>query len=38
MIVNIAQTERADDLINLKDFFKLIEFSSKNLTSHPSIK
>jgi Ca2+-binding EF-hand superfamily protein len=38
IIVNIAQTERADNLINIKDFFKLVEFSSKNMTSHPFIK
>jgi hypothetical protein len=38
IIVNIAQTERSDNLINIKDFFKLVEFSSKNMTSHPFIK
>ena len=38
IIVNIAQTERIDDLINLKDFFKLIEFSARNMISHPSVK
>jgi hypothetical protein len=38
MIVNIAQKERRDDLINIRDFFKLIEFSSKNMVSHPFIK
>ena len=38
MIVNIAQKERTDDLINIRDFFKLIEFSSKNMVSHPFIK
>ena len=38
IIVNIAQTERCDNLININDFFKLIEFSSKNMISHPCIK
>ena len=38
MIVNIAQIERTDDLINIKDFFRLIEFSSRNMISHPFIK
>ena len=38
MLVNIAQTERIDDLINLKDFFNLIEFSVKNMNNHPFIE
>ena len=38
MLVNIAQTERIDDLVNLKDFFNLIEFSAKNMINHPFIQ
>ena len=38
MIANIAQTERADNLININGFFKLIEFTSTNMISHPKIK
>ena len=38
MIVNIAQIERTDDLINIKNFFRLIEFSARNMISHPFIK
>ena len=38
MIANIAQTEKTDDLINLKGFFKLIEFTAKNMISHPFVK
>ena len=37
MLVNIAQTERIDDLIDLKEFFKLIECSAKNMSSHPFV-
>ena len=38
MLVNIAQTERIDDLVNLNEFFKLIEFSAKNMNNHPFVQ
>ena len=38
MIVNVAQNERTDELININDFFKLLEITSKNMASHPTVK
>ena len=38
MIVNVAQNERTDGLININDFFKLLEIFSKNMASHPTVK
>ena len=38
MIAKIAQIERSDDLININDFFNLIEISTKNMISHPLMK
>ena len=38
MIVNVAQNERTDGLININDFFKLLEIFSKNMASHPIVK
>jgi hypothetical protein len=38
MIVNVAQNERTDGLININDFFKLLEITSKNMASHPTVK
>ena len=38
MIVNVAQNERTDGLININDFFKLLEITSKNMASHPIVK
>ena len=35
MIVNVAQNERAEELINVNDFFKILEITSNNLASHP---
>ena len=38
MIVNVAQNERTDGLINIHDFFKLLEITSLNMASHPITK
>ena len=38
MIVNIAQTERVDELIDINEFFRLMEITSKNIISHPIVK
>ena len=38
MIVNVAHNERTDGLININDFFKLLEIFSKNMASHPTVK
>jgi Ca2+-binding EF-hand superfamily protein len=38
MIVNIAQSENNNNLIEIDKFFKILEMTSKNLTSHPKIK
>ena len=35
MIVNLAQNERTDGLININDFFKILEITSNNMASHP---
>ncbi len=35
MIVNVAQGERTDGLININDFFKILEIISNNMASHP---
>ena len=37
MIVNIAQKERVDELIDINEFFRLLEITSMNMVSHPSI-
>ena len=34
MIVNVAQGERTDGLININDFFKILEIISNNMASH----
>ena len=38
MIVNVAQNERTDGLLNINDFFKILEITSNNMSSHPIIK
>ena len=38
MIVNVAQNERTDGLININDFFKILEITSNNMASHPIMK
>ena len=38
MIVNVAQGERTDGLININDFFKILEITSNNMASHPIMK
>ena len=38
IIVSPAQKERIDGLINVKEFFKILETSSKNMAKHPIIK
>ena len=38
MIINIAQNENNNNLIEIEKFFRLIEITSKNLTSHPKIR
>ena len=35
MIVNVSQNERNDGLINVDDFFKLLEITCKKMASHP---
>ena len=37
MIVNIAQNERVDELIDINEFFRLLEITSRNMVSHPLI-
>ena len=37
MIVNIAQNERVDELIDINEFFRMLEITSKNVVSHPLI-
>ena len=37
MIVNIAQIERVDELIDINEFFRLMEITSRNMVSHPLI-
>ena len=37
MIVNIAQAERVDELIDINEFFRLLEITSRNVISHPLI-
>ena len=38
MIVSIAQNENNNNLIDIEKFFRLMEITSRNLTSHPKIK
>ena len=38
IIVSPVQKERIDGLINVNEFFKLLETSSKNMAKHPIIK
>ena len=38
MIVSIAQNENNNNLVDIEKFFRLMEITSKNLTSHPKIK
>ena len=35
MIVNLSQNERTDGLIDINDFFKILEITSNNMASHP---
>ena len=37
MIVNVAKKETLQGLIDVNEFFRLMELSTKNLVSHPSI-
>ena len=37
MIVNVAKKESLNGLIDLNEFFRLMEVTTKKLTSHPSI-
>ena len=37
MIVNIAQAERVDELVDINEFFRLLEITSRNVVSHPLI-
>ena len=37
IIVSPAQKERIDGLINVNEFFKMLETSSKNMARHPAI-
>ena len=38
MVINIAQNENNNNLIEIEKFFRLMEITSKNLTSHPKIR
>ena len=38
MIISIAQNENNNNLIDIEKFFRLLEITTKNLTSHPKIK
>ena len=38
MIVSIAQNETNNNLIDIEKLFRLMEITSKNLTSHPKVK
>ena len=38
MIVNIAKNERVDELIDINEFLRIIEITSRNMISHPIIK
>ena len=38
MIVNIAQSEKNNNLIEIDKFFRIMEMTSKNLSSHPKLK
>ena len=37
MIVNVAKKDTLDGLIDLNEFFRLMEVTTKKMTSHPSI-
>ena len=37
MIVNIAQNENNNNLIDIEKFFRIIEITAKNLTTQPKI-
>ena len=37
MIVNIGKSNKFESLIDINEFFRLVEITSKNLASHPNI-